>query len=106
VADFRKAKENTVVSLLETKRRKERDEADQKRKALDKAITVAVSPAESKPTTGKPATDKPAAVAATTPVADATADPKKKKDLYLTEAGRILADYIALSKRDPQLTNR
>ncbi len=84
-ADFRKAKENTVVSLLETKRRKERDEAEQKRTALNKATTAAATTEEGTP--------DPAA-------------PKKRKDFYLTEAGRIMADYIAIAKHDPQLTNR
>ncbi|GAB4033097.1 carboxy terminal-processing peptidase [Spirosoma jeollabukense] len=73
LADFKKAKENTVVSLQEAKRRKERDEAERKRAAATKVSQV------------------------TTPI-DETGTPsptaKKKKDLYLTETGLLLADYI------------
>ncbi len=80
-ADFRKAKETTIVSLLETKRRKDRDDAEQKRTAQTKA-------------------------GASDPTSPDSATPKKRKDFYLTEAGRILADYITITKHDPQLTNR
>ncbi|MBD2702099.1 carboxy terminal-processing peptidase [Spirosoma sp. BT702] len=73
LADFKKAKENTVVSLQETKRRKERDEAEKKRAAANKVSQAASAPVDE---TGTPAT------------------PKKKKDPYLTEAGLVLADYI------------
>ncbi|SFD78969.1 carboxy terminal-processing peptidase [Spirosoma endophyticum] len=73
LADFKKAKENTVVSLQEAKRRKERDEAERKRAAATKVSQVTTSIDE----TGTPS-----------PTA------KKKKDLYLTETGLLLADYI------------
>ena len=71
LADFKKAKENTVVSLQESKRRKERDDAERKRAAASKVSQMSASVDE----TGTPT-------------------PKKKKDLYLTEAGLVLADYI------------
>ncbi|MGF7217297.1 carboxyl-terminal processing protease [Spirosoma lacussanchae] len=72
LADFRKAKENTVVSLLESKRRKEREEAERKRAAASKVSQVTAPIDE----TGSPNA------------------PKKKKDLFLNEAGLVLADYI------------
>jgi len=78
LADFKKAKENTVVSLQEAKRRKERDEAERKRAAANK-VSQASAPVDE---TGTPATGT------------AAATPKKKKDLYLNEAGLVLADYI------------
>jgi carboxyl-terminal processing protease len=80
--DFKKAKSNTVVSLQESKRRKEREEAERKRAAANK-VSQASDPDEE---TGE---------ATTTP---ATAKPKKKKDLYLNEAGLVLADYILAVK--------
>ncbi|MCX6218878.1 carboxy terminal-processing peptidase [Spirosoma sp.] len=77
LADFKKAKENTVVSLQEAKRRKERDEAERKRTAANKVSQISASGDEAEPAaTGTAAT------------------PKKKKDLYLNEAGLVLADYI------------
>ncbi|MFD2932737.1 carboxy terminal-processing peptidase [Spirosoma flavum] len=82
LADFKKAKENTVVSLQETKRRKERDEAERKRAAANKVSQVSAPIDE----TGTPS-----------PTAG-TATPKKKKDLYLNEAGLVLADYILAVK--------
>ena len=78
LADFKKAKENTVVSLQESKRRKERDEAERKRAAANKVSQVSAPVDE----TGAPATGTPSSG---TTVAGAT--PKKKKDLYLNEAG-------------------
>ncbi|GAB3986362.1 carboxy terminal-processing peptidase [Spirosoma daeguense] len=72
LADFKKAKENTVVSLQESKRRKEREEAEKKRAAATKVSQAASAPVDE---TGTPA-------------------PKKKKDPYLNEAGLVLADYI------------
>ncbi|GAB3973101.1 carboxy terminal-processing peptidase [Spirosoma terrae] len=71
LADFKKAKENTVVSLQESKRRKEREEAERKRAAASKVSQISAPVDE----TGTPTT-------------------KKKKDLYLNEAGLVLADYI------------
>ena len=73
LADFKKAKENTIVSLQETKRRKERDEAERKRAAASKVSQATTQIDE----TGTPS-----------PTA------KKKKDLYLNETGLLLADYI------------
>ena len=78
LADFKKAKENTVVSLQESKRRKEREEAERKRAAANKVSQVSAPVDE----TGTPPSPN-------TPVAA-----KKKKDLYLNEAGLVLADYI------------
>ncbi|GAB4033998.1 carboxy terminal-processing peptidase [Spirosoma gilvum] len=78
LADFKKAKENTVVSLQESKRRKEREEAERKRAAANKVSQISAPTDE----TGTPST---ASVA------------KKKKDLYLNEAGLVLADYILAS---------
>ncbi|UHG91930.1 carboxy terminal-processing peptidase [Spirosoma oryzicola] len=76
LADFKKAKENTVVSLQETKRRKEREEAERKRTAANKVSQITATVDE----TGTPT-------------------PKKKKDLYLTEAGLVLADYILAANK-------
>lgn len=120
LADDKKARENTVVSLQEVKRKKERDDAEKKRVALSKldlpddeevaaglvggsangeGVTVkgdsTAKAAVGKTTTGKNQVGKPAGASvagATTP-----AVAKKKKDLYLTETGRILADMIAAS---------
>lgn len=80
LADFKKAKENTVVSLQESKRRKERDEAERKRAAANKVSQVSASADETASTT-----------------APTTA--KKKKDLYLTETGLVLADYILATNK-------
>ncbi len=79
LADFKKAKENKVVSLQESKRRKEREEAERKRAATSKITQIDTSADE----TGTPAT--PAA--------------KKKKDPYLNEAGMVLADYILAANK-------
>lgn len=81
LADFKKAKENTVVSLQEAKRRKERDEAEKKRAALKKEIP---DDPDGLDETGTPSTAQ----------ADKDKPKKKPKDLYLTETGRILADFI------------
>lgn len=82
---FRKARENTVVSLQETKRKKEREEAEKKRQALKKLETEEEDDDE-----GTVAT-KPA--------------DKKKKDIYMIETERILADYITLLK-SPSMAKR
>ena len=82
---FRKARENTVVSLQETKRKKEREEAEKKRQALKKLETEEEDDDE-------------------TSVATKPAD-KKKKDIYMIETERILADYIALIK-SPSMAKR
>lgn len=78
LTEFKKAKENTTVSLLESKRRKEREEAERKRSAASKVSQMSAPVDE----TGTP-----------TPEAA-----KKKKDLYLNEAGLVLADYILAQK--------
>ena len=108
LADFKKAKENKVVSLQESKRRKERDEAERKRAAANKVSQVAASIDETEtsaaetPAAGSPAAVTPGkgnAVASTN--AKAAATPKKKKDLYLNEAGMVLADYILAINKNP-----
>lgn len=71
VTEFKKAKENTTVSLQEAKRKKEKEDAEKKVANLEKP-----------------------APQTTAETAD-TAKAKKKKDTYLTEAGRVLADLIA-----------
>jgi carboxyl-terminal processing protease len=81
---FRKARENTTVSLQETKRKKEREEAEKKREALKKLETE---------------DDEEESIVASKP-----AD-KKKKDIYMNETNRILADYIALIK-SPSMAKR
>ena len=81
VMEFKKAKENTTVSLLESKRKKEKEEAQKKLADMEKPA----------PQDG---TD-----------AAGTAKGKKKKDTYLTEAGRVLADMITLGGQNkPKLT--
>jgi len=81
LGELKKAREKTVVSLQESKRRKERDEAEKRRKSISA-------------TAGEPANDS------TLPAGDAKAA-KSKKDVYLDECGKILADYIAFIK-NPQ----
>ena len=83
LAEFKKAKENTTVSLQESKRRKEREEAERKRAAANKVSQMSAPVDE----TGTPSPD-----------AGTPAVPKKKKDLYLNEAGLVLADYILAVK--------
>ena len=78
LTEFKKAKGNTVVSLQEAKRRKEREEAERKRNAASKVSQMS-NPVDE---TGTPSPDAP----------------KKKKDLYLNEAGLVLADYILAVK--------
>jgi carboxyl-terminal processing protease len=78
----RKARENTIVSLQEVKRKKEKEEADKKYKAIQKLDNED----EDTDIVAVEATPKPAA------------KKKKKKDVYLAEASRILSDYIVLAK--------
>ena len=78
LTEFKKAKGNTTVSLQESKRRKEREDAERKRAAASKVSQMSAPVDE----TG-------------TPTPDAV---KKKKDLYLNEAGLVLADYILAVK--------
>ena len=78
LTEFKKAKGNTIVSLQEAKRRKEREEAERKRNAASKVSQMS-NPVDE---TGTPSPDAH----------------KKKKDLYLNEAGLVLADYILAVK--------
>ena len=84
--DFKKARENKMVSLQESKRKVERAEAEKKRAAM-KSL-------------GEDADDDEDT--ADTKVADAPKEVKKKKDIYLNETGRMLADLIVISK-EPSL---
>lgn len=81
---YRKARENTMVSLQEVKRKKEREEAEKKSAALKSLETE--EDEEETTTVSKPVN-------------------KKKKDIYMNETGRILADYIALIK-SPSMAKR
>lgn len=83
---FRKARENTTVSLQETKRKKEREEAEKKRQALKKLETDD--------------SDEEEDTATKTSIAD-----RKKKDIYMNETNRILVDYITLIK-SPSMAKR
>lgn len=87
--EFRKAKENTVISLQYDKRKKERDEAEKKRQAVAKTRStpaLGLTPADSIEAKIASGTGPEAAVA------------KLDKDLYLKETGRILADFITSKK--------
>jgi carboxyl-terminal processing protease len=78
---IKKEKEITSVSLQETKRRKQREEDDKRRKTLEKLMEVADDIDED--------------------VAEVPAKPapkKKRKDIYLIETERLLADYILMFK--------
>ncbi|MFN8356977.1 MAG: carboxy terminal-processing peptidase [Spirosomataceae bacterium] len=85
--EFKKAREKTVVSLQETKRRLEREEQEKKRLALNKSTAGAASASEDGDTP-----DDTRTASANTPKA------KLDKDVYLKECGRVLADLIALHK--------
>jgi carboxyl-terminal processing protease len=78
---IKKEKEVTTVSLQETKRRKQREEDDKRRKTLEKLMEVADD-------TDDDLTEAPAK----------PAPKKKRKDIYLIESERLLADYITLAK--------
>ncbi|MFD1144281.1 carboxy terminal-processing peptidase [Larkinella insperata] len=83
-AELKRAKEKTVVSLQEAKRKKERDEAEKRRKSITDAA-------------GEPTAANDSSIPAKDPK-----EPKApKKDLYLDECGKVLADYIAFIK-NPQ----
>jgi carboxyl-terminal processing protease len=73
VAEFKKNKGHTTISLQEDKRKKEREEADKRRKGTKALEDLAAGSEEGE---GKE---------------------KTKKDIYLKECGRILADYIAVT---------
>ncbi|WP_138477187.1 carboxy terminal-processing peptidase [Dyadobacter bucti] len=85
--EFKKARENKVVSLQESKRKLERDEAEKKRLAMkqlgEDSLDDEEEDADVKPT-------------------DAPKEAKAKKDIYLNETGRILVDFINISK-EPSL---
>ncbi|GAB3905730.1 carboxy terminal-processing peptidase [Larkinella knui] len=83
-AELKRAKEKTVVSLQESKRKKERDEAEKRRKSISAAAGEPVATNDS-----------------TTPAKDPKDGKAPKKDLYLDECGKVLADYIAFTK-NPQ----
>lgn len=83
-AELKRAKEKTVVSLLESKRKKERDDAEKRRKSIRESAGEPVATNDS-----------------TTPAKDPKDEKAPRKDLYLTECGKVLADYIAFSK-NPQ----
>ncbi len=71
---FRSARDNKIVSLQEGKRKKEREEAEKKRAALAQLNDEAGEEEDDSDTTPK----------------------KNKKDVYLTETGRVVADMVAL----------
>ncbi len=85
--EFKQARENKVVSLQESKRKLERDEAEKKRAAMKQLGEDSADDEEDE---------------ADSKVAEAPKDVKKKKDIYLTETGRMLADLIVISK-EPSL---
>lgn len=87
IDEFKKARENKVVSLQESKRKIERDEAEKKRAALKQL--------------GEDADDDEDE-ADTKVAAEAPKEVKKKKDIYITETGRMLTDLIIISK-EPSL---
>ncbi len=74
VETFKKARENKVVSLLESKRRQEQLEAEKKSAALKQ---LEESEMEDE---------------------DSTQDRKNKKDVYLNETARVVVDMITLGK--------
>ncbi|CAG4990745.1 Tail-specific protease [Dyadobacter sp. CECT 9275] len=84
--EFKKARENKIVSLQEAKRKVERDEAEKKRLAMKQLGED--SEDEEDTLDGK--------------AVEAPKSDKKKKDIYLTETGRMLVDLIQLSK-EPSL---
>jgi carboxyl-terminal processing protease len=83
-AELKRAKEKTVVSLQESKRKKERDDAEKRRKAISSSVGEPVATNDS-----------------TTPAKDPKDAKAPKKDLYLDECSKLLADYIAFTK-NPQ----
>jgi carboxyl-terminal processing protease len=84
--DFKKARDNKIVSLQETKRKVERDEAEKKRAAMKQLGEDADDDEDD---------DAPKSAAA-------PKDAKKKKDVYLNETGRMLVDLIQITK-EPNL---
>ncbi|WP_221390382.1 carboxy terminal-processing peptidase [Dyadobacter sp. NIV53] len=84
--EFKKARENKIVSLQESIRKVERADAEKKRAAL-KQLGEEGDEDEDELDTKTTATPK---------------EVKKKKDIYITETGRMLADLIVISK-EPSL---
>ena len=84
--EFKKARENKIVSLQESKRKVEREDAEKKRAAM-KSL-------------GEDADDDEEDV--DPKAAEAPKEVKKKKDIYLNETGRMLVDLIQISK-EPSL---
>ena len=82
LANFKKAREDKTISLQIDKRRKERAEAEKKRTALNELDDDTDGGDEAEPTETTPA--------------------KKKKDIYLTETSRILADLVTITN-EPSL---
>ena len=82
LADFKKAREDKTISLQIDKRRKERAEAEKKRSALKDLDDDTDGGDEAEPTETTPA--------------------KKKKDIYLTETSRIVADLVTITN-EPSL---
>jgi len=85
--EFKEARENKVVSLQESKRKVERDEAEKKRLAM-KQLGEDNADGDEEEEDGK--------------AVEAPKEVKKKKDIYLTETSRMLADLIVISK-EPSL---
>ncbi|RRB02125.1 carboxy terminal-processing peptidase [Larkinella rosea] len=83
-AELKRAKEKTVVSLQESKRKKERDDAEKRRKSISASAGEPVATNDS-----------------STPAKDPKDAKAPKKDLFLDECGKVLADYIAFTK-NPQ----
>ncbi|QHT72032.1 tail-specific protease [Rhodocytophaga rosea] len=81
IEDLKKAQTKTVVSLQESKRKKERDEIEQKRKTATKIEST--NPEIPEGEEGNKAEDS-------------SKPDKKPKDLYLNEGAKILADYISI----------
>ncbi len=84
--DFKKAREDKVVSLQEAKRKLERAENEKKRLAMKQ---IGEDDDEEEVLDGATTTEAPKEV-------------KKKKDIYLTETGKMLVDLIQISK-EPSL---
>jgi carboxyl-terminal processing protease len=83
--EFKKARENKIVSLQESKRKIEREDAEKKRAAMKQLGEDADEEDEDAPKT-----------------AETNKEAKKKKDIYLNETGKILVDLIVMSK-EPSL---
>ena len=83
--DFKKAREDKIVSLQEAKRKLERAEAEKKRLAMKQ---IGEDDEEEETLDGQ--------------VAEAPKEVKKKKDIYLTETGKMLIDLIQITK-EPSL---